>query len=220
MKITIWSDFVCPFCFIGGKHLEQALRNSGELADAEIEYKSYQLEPGAKYEPEKTYLQAMTDRKGVPEEQMRDMITQVDQMAQEAGLNYNFDEMKLTDTYPAHRIFQFAKEEDKGAEFYDRLYEAFFLNGELIDDLEFLLSVAKELDLDIDRVEEIYNDKDAYDSDVQTDIYEASQIGIRGVPFFVFNERLAVPGAQPVEVFENVFKELKEVEAKEENENS
>lgn len=219
MNITIWSDFVCPFCYIGGEHLLQALKNADELENAKIEFKSYQLEPGAKYEPDKTYIQAMVDRKGISEEQMRDMNNQVDQMAKQAGLNFNFDEMKLTDTYPAHRVFQYAKEEGKGVEFYNRLYKAFFINGELINDLDFLKKIAKELDLTVDRVEEIYHDKEAYDSQVQTDIYEASQIGIRGVPFFVFNDRLAVPGAQPVEVFENVFKELKELEDKDATEN-
>ncbi|HLR92195.1 MAG TPA: DsbA family oxidoreductase [Atopostipes sp.] len=210
MKITIWSDFVCPFCYIGATHLEKALENFEHADEVEIEYKSFQLEPGATYEPEKTYLQAMIDRKNASEAQMQQMLDQVDEMASNAGLNYNFDDMKLTDTFPAHRVFQYAKEEGKGYEYYDKLYEAFFLNGELISDAEVLKRISSEIGLDEDRVGEILDNEKAYDKEVVLDIYEASQVGVQGVPFFVFNNKYGVSGAQPVEVFEQVLTQVHE----------
>ena len=210
MKITIWSDFVCPFCYIGATHLEKALENFEHADEVEIEYKSYQLEPGATYEPEKTYLQAMIDRKNASEAQMQQMLDQVDEMASNAGLNYNFDDMKLTDTFPAHRVFQYAKEEGKGYEYYDKLYEAFFLNGELISDAEVLKRISSEIGLDEDRVGEILDNEKAYDKEVVLDIYEASQVGVQSVPFFVFNNKYGVSGAQPVEVFEQVLTQVHE----------
>lgn len=208
MKITIWSDFVCPFCYIGATHLEKALENFEHADEVEIEYKSYQLEPGAKYEPEKTYLQAMIDRKGTSAEQMQQMIDQVGGMAKEAGLDYNFDEMKLTDTFPAHRVFQYAKEEGKGYEYFDKLYEGFFLNGKLISDVDYLRSVGVEIGLDENRIGEILENDKEYDSQVVRDIQEAGQVGVQGVPFFVFNNKYGVSGAQPVEAFEQVLNQV------------
>ncbi len=208
MKITIWSDFVCPFCYIGATHLNKALENFEHVDEVEIEYKSYQLEPGAVYEPEKTYLQAMTDRKNMDEAEMQRMLDQVDSMAKNAGLNYNFDEMKLTDTFPAHRVFQYAKENGKGVTYYDKLYEAFFINGELISDADVLKRIATEIGLDENRVEAILNDAKEYDKETVLDIYEASEIGIQGVPFFVFDNKFGVSGAQPVEAFEQVLNQV------------
>lgn len=208
MKITIWSDFVCPFCYIGATHLEKALENFEHADEVEIEYKSYQLEPGAKYDPEKTYLQAMIDRKNVSAEQMQQMMTQVDEMATAAGLNYNFDDMKLTDTFPAHRVFQYAKEEDKEVEYFDKLYEAFFINGELISDVDVLKRIGTEISLDANRIGEILNNDREYNQEVVRDIQEASQVGVQGVPFFVFNNKYGVSGAQPIEAFEQVLNQV------------
>lgn len=208
MQITIWSDFVCPFCYIGATHLEQALENFEHADEVAIEYKSFQLEPGATYEPDKTYLEAMVDRKNVSEEQIQQLIDQLDEMATDAGLEYNFDDMKLTDTFPAHRVFQYAKEEGKGIEYFNKLYEAYFTNGELISDPNFLTQVAAEIGLDENRVKEILKNEKEYDKEVVQDIYQASQIGAQGVPFFVFNNKYGVSGAQPVETFEQVLTQV------------
>lgn len=208
MQITIWSDFVCPFCYIGVTHLEKALAGFEHADEVEIEYKSFQLEPGATYEPEKTYLRAMSDRKQITEAQMQQMLDQVDGMAKNAGLNYNFETMKLTDTFPAHRVFQFAKEHGKGYEYFNKLYQAFFMDGELISDSNVIKRIAGELGLDENRVDEILSNDKEYDKEVVLDIYESSQIGIQGVPFFVFNNKYGVSGAQPVEVFEQVLTQV------------
>ena len=208
MQITIWSDFVCPFCFIGAKHLEKALETFEHADEVEIEYKSYQLEPGAKYTPGQTYQEAMMERKGISAAQVDQMTSQVSEMAVNAGLNYNFDDMKLTDTFPAHRVFQYAKEAGKGIEFFNKLYEAFFLNGELISDDAVLSRIGSEIDLDASRVDEILADEKIYDKEVVNDIFEAQQVGVQGVPFFVFNNKYGVSGAQPVEAFERVLTQV------------
>ena len=208
MQITIWSDFVCPFCFIGAKHLEKALETFEHADEVEIEYKSSQLEPGAKYTQGQTYQEAMMERKGISAAQVDQMTSQVSEMAVNAGLNYNFDDMKLTDTFPAHRVFQYAKEEGKGIEFFNKLYEAFFLNGELISDDAVLSRIGSEIDLDASRVDEILADEKIYDKEVVNDIFEAQQVGVQGVPFFVFNNKYGVSGAQPVETFEQVLTQV------------
>lgn len=210
MQITIWSDFVCPFCFIGATHLDKALENFEHADEVTIEYKSYQLEPGAKYVPGRTYKEAMIERKGAAPEQIDQMFSQVTEMAANAGLDYDFDIMKLTDTFPAHRVFQYADEEGKGVEFFNKLYEAFFLNGELISDASVLTRVASEIGINPDRVQEIVDNLKEYDKEVAMDIYEAQQVGVQGVPFFVFNNKYAVSGAQPVESFEQVLTQVYE----------
>lgn len=210
MQITIWSDFVCPFCFIGAKHLDKALENFEHADEVTIEYKSYQLEPGATYVPGRTYKEAMIERKGAAPEQIDQMFSQVTEMAANAGLDYDFETMKLTDTFPAHRVFQYADEEDKGTEYFNKLYEAFFLNGELISDAKVLTRIASEIGIDSDRVQEILDNEKEYDKDVVMDIYEAQQVGVQGVPFFVFNNKYAVSGAQPVESFEQVLTQVYE----------
>lgn len=210
MQITIWSDFVCPFCFIGATHLDKALENFEHADEVTIEYKSYQLEPGAKYVPGRTYKEAMIERKGAAPEQIDQMFSQVTEMAANAGLDYDFDIMKLTDTFPAHRVFQYADEEGKGVEFFNKLYEAFFLNGKLISDASVLTRVASEIGINPNRVQEIVDNLKEYDKEVVMDIYEAQQVGVQGVPFFVFNNKYAVSGAQPVESFEQVLTQVYE----------
>lgn len=208
MQITIWSDFVCPFCFIGATHLDKALENFEHADEVTIEYKSYQLEPGATYVPGRTYKEAMVERKGAAPEQIDQMFSQVTEMAANAGLDYDFDIMKLTDTFPAHRVFQYANEEGKGIEYFNKLYEAFFLNGELISDATVLTRIASEIGINPDRVQEILENDKEYDKEVVMDIYEAQQVGVQGVPFFVFNNKYAVSGAQPVESFEQVLTQV------------
>ena len=131
-------------------------------------------------------------------------------MAANAGLDYDFDIMKLTDTFPAHRVFQYANEEGKGIEYFNKLYEAFFLNGELISDATVLTRIASEIGINPDRVQEIMDNDKEYDKEVVMDIYEAQQVGVQGVPFFVFNNKYAVSGAQPVESFEQVLTQVYE----------
>ncbi|MDN6195372.1 MAG: DsbA family oxidoreductase [Atopostipes suicloacalis] len=211
MKVIIWSDFVCPFCYIGIKNLEEALENKGyDLENVEIEYKSFQLEPDAKYVPGRTYKEAMVERKAASEEDIEKMLEQINVMAKRAGLQYNFDEMKLTDTFPAHRLFQYAKEEGKGYEYYNHLYESFFTEGELISDSSFLKETAQKLGLDGERAAEIINSEEEYAEEVVREIQEASRVGAKGVPFFVFEEKYGLSGAQPAEVFEQVLTQIEE----------
>lgn len=210
MKITIWSDFVCPFCYIGVTNLEHALETFEYADEVTVEYKSFQLEPGAKYEPDKTYLESMMERKQVPKENIEQLMHQVSEMARNVGLNYNFDEMKLTDSYLAHRIFQYAKEENKGYEYFDKLYQAFFIDGKLISDPDVLVQIGSELSLSEEKIKEIIENKEQYKQQVDIDIFEATQVGAQGVPFFVFDNKYGVSGAQPTEVFSQVLKQVYE----------
>ena len=204
MKITIWSDFVCPFCFIGQSHLDKALENFEHAKEVEIEYKSFLLMPEAKYVPGKAYAETFSEMKGMPIEQANTMLQQVTDMAKNSGVNINYDIAKLSSTNDAHRVFQYAKEEGKGNEFFNRFYAAHFSEGEVLSETDVIVRLAEEVGLDGTKVHEIMESND-YTENVEQDIAEARTVGVQGVPFFVFDGKYAVSGAQPVEAFNQVL---------------
>ena len=145
MKIEIWSDFVCPFCYIGNKHLEDALAEFDHADDVEIEFKSYQLDPTAKHLPGKTMEETLSELKGMPLEQVKQMNKQVEKSAELVGLTFNNDTAKYTNTFDAHRLFHFAKEVGKGNELDERLKKAYFTDSLLISDFDTLTALADEV---------------------------------------------------------------------------
>ncbi|MEY8561104.1 DsbA family oxidoreductase [Jeotgalicoccus halotolerans] len=207
MKITIWSDFVCPFCFIGQANLDNALKTFAHKDEVEIEYKSFQLMPDAEYTPGETYAETFAKMKGIPEERAKGMFSQVIETGEKAGVEINYDIAKLTNTFDAHRVFQYAKEQGKGTDFFKALYDAHFTNGEVLNDEETLVRLSESVGLDGDTVRGIIN-SDQYKQDVNVDISQASQLGVQGVPFFLVNDKYSISGAQPVELFEEALEKI------------
>ncbi len=146
-------------------------------------------------------------------EQARTLNEQVAAQAETVGLTYRFDTMKYTNTYDAHRIAKYAGEQGKGKEFVERVFYAYFTASKLISDPQTLIELAREVDLDPIRVEQILQ-SDQYQQEIQHDIQTAAQMDVKGVPFFVFNEKYALSGAQPTELFlqtlRKVWKEAKQ----------
>lgn len=204
MKIMIWSDFVCPFCFIGQSHLDKALATFAHADTVEIKYKSFLLMPNVAYEPGKSYAETFAEVKGLPVNQAQAMLSQVTEQAKQSGVQIDYDIAKLTSTYAAHRIFQYAKTEGKGTEFFKRYYAAHFSEGEVLSDRETIVRLAEEVGLDGEAVNKIL-DTEEYSEQVNQDVAESQAIGVQGVPFFVFNNKYAVSGAQPVDVFKQVL---------------
>ncbi|MBR3118139.1 MULTISPECIES: DsbA family oxidoreductase [Oceanobacillus] len=211
MKIEVWSDFVCPFCYIGKRRLENAMEKFPHKEQVTLEYKSYQLDPTAEHIPGKNFYETFSELKGIPLEQVKTMNQQVGQQAATVGLNYNFDDMKYANTFDAHRVAKYAEEKGKGKEVTERFLHAYFTESELLSDYDTLIKLAAEVDLDKEEVEHVLQ-SDKYRNKVNEDIDVARQIGVQGVPFFVFNEKYAVSGAQPAEVFEEVLNKVWEEE--------
>ncbi|WP_256440433.1 DsbA family oxidoreductase [Jeotgalicoccus sp. WY2] len=161
----IWSDFVCPFCFIGQANLDNALKTFEHKDEVEIEYKSFQLMPDAEYTPGETYAETFAKMKGIPEERAKGMFGQVTETAEQAGVEINYETAKLTNTLDAHRVFQYAKEQGKGTEFFKALYDAHFTNGEVLNDEDTLARLSESIGLNGDTVREIAN-SDQYNQDV------------------------------------------------------
>lgn len=200
MKIEIWSDFVCPFCYIGNKHLENALEKFDHTDKVEIEYKSYQLDPTAKHLPGKTMEETLSELKGMPLAQVKQMNKQVEASAQAVGLTFNNDTAKYANTFDAHRLFHYAKTIGKGNELDERLKKAYFTDSLLISDFDTLVTLADEVGVSKEEARAVLN-SNRYADEVNAEISEASQIGVRGVPFFVFDRKYAISGAQPEEIF-------------------
>ncbi|WP_156290286.1 DsbA family oxidoreductase [Oceanobacillus salinisoli] len=211
MKIEIWSDFVCPFCYIGKRRLEHAMEKFEHNDRIAIEYKSYQLDPNAKHIPGKDFYETFSELKGMPLDQVKAMNGQVAKQAESVGLTYHFDSMKYANTFDAHRVAKYAEEKGKGKEITERFLYAYFTESKLMSDYDTLVSLAGELGLDEQEVREVL-ETNRYAKDVREDLNVAHQIGVQGVPFFVFNEKYAVSGAQPEEVFSEVLEKVWEEE--------
>lgn len=210
MKIEIWSDIMCPFCYIGKRRLESALKDF-EFADkVQIEWKSFLLNPDMVTDPNKSTAQYLSETKGWSMDQTQQITQQVVDMAKGEGLTYHMDKTVVANAKNAHRLLQLAKTLEKGDAMKERLLQAYFTEGKNIDDRDTLLLLALEVGLDQGRVEACL-DSDEFLDKVEEDIYESKLIGVRGVPFFVLERKYGISGAQPKEVFvETIEKAWKE----------
>ncbi len=200
MKIEIWSDVMCPFCYIGKKKFEKAFEQFPEKNNIQIEWKSFQLSPEMQTDPSKNIHQFLADHKGMSLQKAKDMNDQVTQMAAQAGLEYNFDKSIVANSFNAHRFAHFAKANNKQNEAEEVLFKAYFTDGKNIDDYATLIQLGAEIGLDTIVLKSAL-ENGQYANDVKADIAEAHQVGVRGVPFFVFDRKLAVSGAQESATF-------------------
>ncbi|MFD2200659.1 DsbA family oxidoreductase [Shivajiella indica] len=205
MKIEIWSDIMCPFCYIGKRRLEKALKNFEFADQVKIEWKSFLLNPEMVTDPNKNTLEYLSETKEWSLSQTRQITEQVVQMAKEEGLGYQMDKTVVANAKNAHRLLQLAKTLGKGDLMKERLLKAYFTEGKNIDDRSTLVSLALEVGLEKNRVENCL-DSDEFAEKVDQDIYESRLIGVRGVPFFVLDRKFGISGAQPVQVFEEAIR--------------
>lgn len=209
MKIEVWSDFVCPFCYIGKRNMEQALDKAGIKDKVEIIYKSFQLNPDSKKVYEESIDEIIAKKYGMSVEQAAASNKNIIQAAKNVGLEYNFDDIKPTNTFDAHRLSHYAKEEGKMDAFTEAMMRNYFIDALNISDEEVLLNVIREIGLDVEKAKAILN-SDEYTDAISFDLGEARNFGISGVPFFVFDRKAALSGAQPIEAFVETFKKLSE----------
>ncbi|GAB2534298.1 DsbA family oxidoreductase [Spirosoma aerophilum] len=200
MDVEIWSDVMCPFCYIGKRKFEHALDQFAHKDQVNVVWKSFQLNPDMKTEPGKNINQYLADIKGWSLDQAKSMNARVTAMAQEVGLTYDFDKAVVANSWDAHRLIQLAKKHGLGDAIEERLFKAYFTEGRDTSDHTTLLELGTEIGLDPDAVQQLLA-TDQLAEDVNQDVYEAQQVGARGVPFFVLDRRYAVSGAQQPETF-------------------
>ncbi|HEX6593178.1 MAG TPA: DsbA family oxidoreductase [Bacillota bacterium] len=213
MRIEVWSDFICPFCYIGKRTLEKALERFPHRESVFVEFKSYELEPNAEKQPRQNIYETLTRKYNVTVEKAKKMNDDLVEKAATIGLTYNLDTIRPTNTFDAHRLVKHAAQYGKGNEMTERLFKAYFTESKLISDHTFLIELATELDLNREEVTALLGSC-RNTSRVRDDEEQAREMGAEEIPFFVFNDEYALAGAQPVEVFtevlEYVWKEEKE----------
>lgn len=201
MKIEIWSDIVCPFCYVGKRHLEMALEQLPFKNDLEVIWRSYQLDPNLPVEglnmSKKEYL---VKNKGYSLEQVEGMMQHLEKAGEAVGITFNQEALIPVNTLLAHRLTHFAQARGKGNEMEEALFYAHFTVGENVGKKDVLVKLASTIGFDEVEVRS-FLDTDKELKEVQEDIETAKNLGISGVPFFVLNQKYGVSGAQPVEAF-------------------
>jgi predicted DsbA family dithiol-disulfide isomerase len=202
MKVEVWSDIMCPFCYIGKRKYESALQQFEGSEDIEIQWKSFQLDPTIPEQNDRkqNVYEYLAERKGMSYEHSVKMHENVVEIARNAGLTYNFDKAIIVNSFKAHKMIQLAKTKGLGDAAEERLFYAYFTEGKDFGDTETLIQLGTEIGLDEADIRAAINSEE-YAAKVKADIEEARNLGVTGVPFFVFNRSYAVSGAQPPEAF-------------------
>ena len=204
MKVEIWSDVMCPFCYIGKRRFEDALQKSAHKDEIEVEWKSFQLNPDMVTSPDTNINQYLAKIKGWSIEQAEEMNAYVTNMAAEAGLTYNFDKAVVANSFKAHRFTHLAKQHGLGDAAEEQLFKAYFTDGKNTDDIDTLIELGTTIGLDAAEIKQTL-ESDAYAGEVKQDITEAQRLGISGVPFFVLDRKYGISGAQTPDVFEGTI---------------
>lgn len=200
MEVKIWSDVRCPFCYIGKHNFEKALEQFEHKDKIKVTWKSFELDPTIKTRTGLSELDYLAKVKGMGKAQVEQMFEHIKTSAKDTGIEFNFEDAVVANSFNAHRVMQFAKTKGKGNDIEEAMFKAHFTDGLNIDDNEELVQIAASVGLDKKEVEEVVN-SDQFADKVTEDIATAQQIGVRGVPFFVLNDKYAVSGAQPTDSF-------------------
>ena len=204
MKVNIWSDIRCPFCYVGKKKFEKALAQFPHAEEIEVTWHSFQLDPNLVTQPDTNPYDYFSKAKGIPVIQAKAMHEHAKNAGKEAGIDFNFDESKVANSFRGHLLIQLAKKKNLADAMEEALFEAQFITGKNIDDEAVLLETGKSVGLtEVEIKNALASDELAHA--VAQDGLMARQLGINAVPFFVFNDKYGVSGAQQPEHFLEVL---------------
>ncbi len=214
MKVEIWSDVMCPFCYIGKRRLELALDKFEHKNEVEITFRTFQLHPDAEKNTGLSMHEVLSKKMNGTVEQAKRMNNQVALQARELGLYYDFDNLIPTNTYDSLRLSYFAKEHGKMEEMFERMMKAYFVDSLDVGDHRVLAQLAKEVGLDEGEALKVLQ-SDQYSENLRQDKEDGVKLGIQGVPYFIVNDKYTISGAQPPETFLSVLNQAwKEEEEK------
>jgi predicted DsbA family dithiol-disulfide isomerase len=200
MKVEIWSDVVCPFCYIGKREFERALAQFEHRDSVEVVWRSFELDPDAPARSEYDMYGMLVSKYGGTREDAKARVQGVMDRARTVGLEYAMDKAVIGSSFDAHRLLHYAKTVGKGDAMKERLLKAYFTEGAHLADLPTLIRLASEVGLDGSAVAEVLATT-AFTDAVRKDEVEARQLGVRGVPFFAIDRKFAVSGAQQSDAF-------------------
>ncbi|QAY70778.1 DsbA family oxidoreductase [Xylanimonas protaetiae] len=202
VRVDVWSDVQCPWCYIGKRRFEQAVATTG--IDVDVIYHSFELSPDTPVDYDGTPAQYLAERKGLSMPQVEQMIDRVTGVAASVGLDYDYDHMHQTNTVKAHELLHYAKAHGRQAETKEALLRAYFVDGGHVGRVADLADLAAGLGLDRDDVVAAL-EAGTYAAAVKEDVAEAAALGIHGVPFYVVDGRYGISGAQEPALFAQVL---------------
>lgn len=205
MTVEIWSDVMCPFCYIGKRRFEQALDGFPHKDRVEVTWKSYQLDPGLRTAAGRSVAEYLAGRKGWSLDEARAANARVTRMAEAAGLRYDFDKAVVANSFDAHRLVQLGKSRGRGDAVEESLFQAYFTEGRDIADAATLVELGKRSGLEEAEVRDMLAGE-SFVPEVKQDLLEARRIGVTGVPFFVLDRKYAISGAQERATFSEVLR--------------
>jgi predicted DsbA family dithiol-disulfide isomerase len=200
MKVEIWSDVVCPWCYIGKRRFEAGLARFEAADTVQVTWRSFQLNPDYPVGSHETHDSYLAHKLGVTPAQVEQLNERVVALAAAEGLDYHFETYVTVNTFDAHRVTHLAKALDLGLPIHERFLRAQLVEGEILDDPDTLVRLAAEVGVPEAETRRVLA-TDAYAAEVEADIAEARAIGVNGVPFFVIDRRYGISGAQPAELF-------------------
>ncbi|WP_236789668.1 DsbA family oxidoreductase [Amycolatopsis sp. GM8] len=200
MRVDIWSDVICPWCYLGKRRFERALAGFDRRDEVEVVYRSFELDPRLPRGEAQRKVPLLAAKFGRSEAEVREMDAQMEQLAAADGLEYHLVDGLIGNTFDAHRVLHLAKERGVQAAATEQFFQAYFTDQRSLFDEDSLADVAADAGLSRDEVLNVLKD-DAYADDVRADVAEARALGANGVPFFVLDNRYGVSGAQPTETF-------------------
>lgn len=215
IKVDIWSDVQCPWCYIGKRKFEAGVQQFG--GEVEVEYHSFELAPDTPVDFDGTPVEYLSQRKGIPAEQVTEMLANVTDIARSVGLDYHYDHVHQTNTVISHELIHFAKSKGRQLEMKERLLDAYFVRGEHVGRIPDLVAIAVDLGFDADEVTEALSSH-RFLPDVKADVALAREYGIQGVPFFVIDGTYGVSGAQDATTFANVLTQVQSERSTEKSE--
>jgi predicted DsbA family dithiol-disulfide isomerase len=204
MQVEIWSDVVCPWCYLGKRRFESALASFAHRDNVDVVYRSFELDPSAVPGVTTPTVDLLAGKYGMSVQQAHDAQQQMEDRAAQDGLTFHMDGLRSGNTRDAHRLLQLAKVRGRQAELAERLHQAYFTDHASIFDHGSLAELATEVGLDGDEVVGVLASGE-YDDDVQADEQTARSLGATGVPFFVIDRRYGISGAQPAETIAEVL---------------
>ncbi len=207
IKVDIWSDIACPWCYIGKRKFEAGVIEFGE--DVEVEYHAYELAPDTPEEVEGTELQRLTEHKRIPREQAKEMIDRVVDIAATVGLDYDYDKVQPTNTIRAHELLHYAKTQGRQVDMKERLLRAYFIEGRHVGRVEDLADLAADIGLDREDALRALTAREFLPG-VDADKAQAREYGIQGVPFFVIDGKYGISGAQDASTFAAALRQAKD----------
>jgi predicted DsbA family dithiol-disulfide isomerase len=213
MRVEIWSDVACPFCYIGKRKFEDALSQFANKEQVEVVYRSFELDPKAAKDVDQDVHEMLASKYGMNREKAKEMNKNVGNMAESVGLTFEFDSMVLTNTFDAHRLTHHAAKYGKMPAMTESLFRAYFTDSKHVGDHEVLAGLAEDIGLNKQEAIDVLASSE-YTEEVRTDEREAQQLGINGVPYFVINRKFGISGAQSTEVFLDALKKAREEEPK------